>query len=118
MKSANYEEISRISSEYQGNRAAPGVYHRRERNAQEAQKKAPEDRHRKWHSKYSSTSEDSELESLSDTENSDSTEEETTEDETDSSQESIDEKYFKTDKYKPRPTKTRNSSVSKVCTLD
>ena len=93
------------------------VSQKRDKRSGRHRKKHQKTRHRKWHSKYSSTSEDSELESLSDTEDSDSTEEETTEEETDSSQESIDEKYFKTDKYKPRPTKTRNSNVSKVCTL-
>ena len=89
---------------------------KRDKRSGRHRKKRPKTKHRKWRSKYSSTSEDSEFDSMSDTEDSDSTEEETTEDETDSSQESIDEKYFKTDKYKPRPTKTRNSSVSKVCT--
>ena len=94
------------------------ISQKRDKRSERHRKKHQKTRHRKWHSKYSSTSEDSELESMSDTEDSDSTEEETTEEETDSSQESIDEKYFKTDKYKPRPTKTRNSSVSKVSTLD
>ena len=51
---------------------------------------------------------------MSETEETEMTEDETTEDEYVSSEESMDEKYFKTDRYKPRPTKSRNSSGSKV----